>query len=87
MKGLEGPENRKCGKSVCFATLVKARGPNEEFRSGGLGVVLTSKKQCFSLKMLCGNFQNCASCIGGEHIFIRIIRRNGRKMKKGAERA
>jgi len=43
MKGLEGLENRKCGKSICFTTLFKGCGPNDKFMSGGLGVALMSK--------------------------------------------
>ena len=80
-RGLRGPENRKWGKSVCFTKLFKGRGPNEEFISGGLGVVLMSKQWCFSLKMLCVYFQNCVSCIGGEHNFRNFLKGMAGKWK------
>ena len=34
--------------------------------------------------MFCVYIQNCASCRGGEHIFIKVMKKDGREMKKGS---
>ena len=36
--------------------------------------------------MLCVDIQNCASCLGGEHILRTIVKENCRKVKNAAER-
>ena len=41
----------------------------------------------FLIKYACVYIQDCASCIGGEHIFIKFMKTHGRKMINGAERA
>ena len=36
--------------------------------------------------MLCAHIQNFASCVGEEHIFIKKVKKYGRKMKIGSEK-
>ena len=43
------------------------------------------KKWYFWLKMLCGYIQNCASYVGGEHIFRKFMKTSCRKVKHGAK--
>ena len=47
------------------------------FYLGGFEV----EKSDFSLKMLCGYIQNCASYSSVEHIFRKIMNASGRKVK------
>ena len=51
------------------------------------GSLRRRKSEIFALKMLCVYFQNCASCIGGEHYFIKFMKKHGREIKNRAERA
>ena len=36
--------------------------------------------------MICVHIQNFAPCVGGEHIFIKKVKKDGRKMKIGSEK-
>ena len=47
--------------------------------------VSTSKKWDFSLKMRLADLQNCASCVGGEHIFRKFVKKNAGKWKMEAK--
>ena len=37
--------------------------------------------------MLCVDIQNCASCLGGEHMLRKIVKKSCRKVKNEAERS
>ena len=39
------------------------------------------EKVGFFIKILCGDLQNCASCLGGEHIFRKIMKICNQNMK------
>ena len=45
-----------------------------------------AQKVRFFIKIVLTDLQNCASCVGGEHIFRKIVKTNCRKVKNGAKR-
>ena len=53
---------------------------------GSIWVVSRCKKLDFSLKMLYADLENCASCVGGEHILIKKGGNDRRKMKSESEK-
>ena len=81
--GLVGPKSENVEIPLVFKGFFEAsrrprvRQPREQ----------PSEPRDFSLKMLCGYIRNCASYAGGEHIFRKFMKKDGREMKKGAERA
>ena len=44
------------------------------------------KSDDFWLKMLCVDLRNCARHLSGEHIFIKSMKKDDRKVKKSSER-
>ena len=61
--------------------------PKTITQTSSIWAASTTKKWDFSLKNLCVYIQNCASCVGGEHIFIKKVKKDGRKMKIGSEKS
>ena len=64
----------------------RAMGPNRMTKTASIWVESMSEKWDLSLKMLCVDIQNCASCLDGEHIFRKFMKKGCRKVRNGAGR-
>ena len=62
----------------------RAIGPKTITNMGSIWTASRSKNWCVWLKMRCGYIQNCASYPSGEHIFRKIMKKSGWKVKNGA---
>ena len=49
--------------------------PKTITQTSSIWAASTTKKWDFSLKNLCVYIQNCGSCVGGEHIFIKNVKK------------
>ena len=82
--GLVGPKSENVEISLVLPLLFEgSRGPrlrqDRERSSEPDGFDI--EKVDFWFKMLRVDFENCASCLGGEHIFEQILKKYGLKVK------
>ena len=79
---LTGARKRTCKKTMVLLLLFEGsrvpRGSSEKKQAG--------EPYHFSLKMLRAYIQNCVSCVGGDDIFRKIMKKLCRKVKNGAEK-
>ena len=66
-----------------YVFLKGQEGPEESKRTNEKAVrtFFDVEKVIFQFRMLRIDCENCASCLGGEHIFETIVKKIGRKMK------
>ena len=80
--GLMGLKTENVEKVRVFQTFLKGAGPTNGSYPEGWGR-FDVRKGCFSLSLLCVYFQNCASCRGGEHNFMK----HGKNQRKIVSRS
>ena len=44
------------------------------------------RKSEILFKMPCSYIKNCASCVGGQHIFRKVMKKSRQKIKNGAKK-
>ena len=87
--GLVGPKSENVEISLVLPLLFEgSRGPrlrqDRERSSEPHGFDI--EKVDFWLKIFRLDIENCASCVGGEHIFEKIVNKYGRKVKNAPQR-
>ena len=63
----------------------RATGTKHITQRGPFWSAFMEKKWYFRLKMLCVDIENCASCIGGEHIFPKNMKKRPESEKRSRE--
>ena len=82
--GLVGPKSENVEKPLVFVFFLKGQGRPDESRKTNKPAATTHReveKVDFWFKMLCVDVGNGASCLGREHIFVKIVKKYGRTVK------